>query len=239
MVVESEILLVHGAWSRAATWDAVIAALEASGRRVRAIDLPGHGDDATPPETVTLDHYVNRIVEALPTSGPPALLVGHSMGGISITAAAERAPERIRKLAYVAAFLPRDGESLLDLVRQGETSIRSAVRPGPTEGATVLDPASAAAFLCQDASPEQQARMLALIGPQPNAPQTTPVKVSEARFGRLPRAYVFCEQDRTVPPRLQRAMVDASPCAETVSLPCGHLPQLTAVEALAAALSRF
>ena len=239
MALESEILLVHGAWSRAATWDAVIEALAALGRRARAIDLPGHGKDATQPEAVTLDDYAERIVSELPDSGPPALLAGHSMGGISITAAAERAPQRIRKLVYIAAFLPKNGESLLGLVKQGDSSIRSAVRSGPVAGTTTLDPAVAAEFLCQDASMEQKARALALLGPQPNAPQTTPVNISEARFGRLPRAYVFCERDQTVPPALQRAMEAASPCGEKVSLPCGHLPQLTAAEALATALSRF
>ena len=71
--------------------------------------------------------------------------------------------------------------------------------------------------------------------PQPNRGQTDPVALTD-RFDRLPRAYVFCTADRTVTYPLQQAMAAASPCAETFTLDCGHLPQLTRPGALAAIL---
>ena len=63
---------------------------------------------------VTLDAYAERVCEAL-AAGPPAVLVGHSMGGVVVTQAAARTPEQVETLVYVAAFAPADGQSLLDL----------------------------------------------------------------------------------------------------------------------------
>jgi len=92
----ARIVLVHGAFGRAANWDRVAPGLRAAGHEVEAIDLPGQGDDPTPVAEVTLDGYAPRVCEAL-ASGPRAVLVGHSMGGVVITQAAARCPERIER----------------------------------------------------------------------------------------------------------------------------------------------
>ena len=228
----SRILLVHGAWGRADSWRGVARLLSRKGHDVTALNLPGHGDDPTPPETVGLADYAARIVEEL-EKGPPALLVGHSMGGMAISAAAELAPERIRKLVYLCAFLPRDGDSLLSLKKREAPTIGEAVRPGPAKGTTVLDPALAVGFLCHDASDAAKRQVQEGLGPQSNKAQTDPVHLTEARFGTVPRVYVVCEDDRTITPALQRAMATETPCEQVLSLPTGHLPQITAPIAVA------
>lgn len=232
MSESSRILLIHGAWGRADSWRGVARLLARKGHDVTAIDLPGHGDDPTPPETVRLADYAARIVEEL-ENGPPALLVGHSMGGMAISAAAELAPERIRKLVYLCAFLPRDGDSLLSLKKREAPTIGEAVRPGPVKGTTILDPGLAVEFLCHDASDAAKRQVQAGLGPQSNKAQTDPVHLTEARFGSVPRVYVVCENDRTITPELQRAMASETPCEQVLSLPSGHLPQITAPVALA------
>jgi len=220
------IVLVHGAWGSSASWGAVTPMLSATGREVLAIDLPGHGSDRTPPVQVSLNVYAARISEVLAQTGP-ALLVGHSMGGMAISAAAEQSPDLVRKLVYVTAFLPRDGQSLVDLMKQqGDTAIRDAVRPADVPGATVLDPDLAGKVLFSDVPEALRAKVIDGLCRQPNRPQTDRIHLTEARFGRIPRAYVFCERDRTISPALQRKMVEESPCDETFSLDCGHFPQL-------------
>ncbi|HTU31507.1 MAG TPA: alpha/beta fold hydrolase, partial [Solirubrobacteraceae bacterium] len=117
----ARLVMVHGAFSDARVWERVTPGLQAAGHSVQTLDLPGQGEDPTPVEQVSLDRYAAKVIEAL-SQGPPAVLIGHSMGGMSITQAAARAPESIQALIYVAAFLPEEGESLIDLTRRPEAA---------------------------------------------------------------------------------------------------------------------
>lgn len=234
----TRIVLVHGAWSNATTWNDVVPLLRAAGHSVIAVTLPGHGgDDAVPLSEVGLSSYAAHLAGIL-KQDEPALLVGHSMGGMAISAAAELVPDRIARLVYIAAFLPQSGQSLLDLIKaQNCPGIQPAVRRGAAPGSTELDPEIAAGVLFQDATPEQRRTGMAALTPQPNRGQTDAAQLSAERFGRVPRAYIFCEQDRTVLPALQHKMEAASPCSPTFSLDCGHVPQLTCPDRLAGLLN--
>jgi pimeloyl-ACP methyl ester carboxylesterase len=86
--------LVHGAFHGAWCWRKTVAELEKRGHQALAIDLPGQGDNTTPLSMVTLESMADRIVTTLDCSSGRAVLVGHSAGGMAISAAAEKAPER-------------------------------------------------------------------------------------------------------------------------------------------------
>jgi pimeloyl-ACP methyl ester carboxylesterase len=235
-------VLVHGAFGGASNWDLVIKELHAAGHEVQAIDLPGGGDDATPVGEVTLDAYAERICAALAEGSEPAVLVGHSMGGVAITHAAGRCPERVSLLVYVAAFLPRDGQSLLDLAGLPEGADDQVQANMVVEGAppvaTMPDAAAGDALFgaCTD---EQVAWGVERLRPQPVVPFTQPVSLSESAADGLARAYVLCNRDRAIPPALQRRMVRESPCAVVVELDTDHSPWLSATGDLVAALDRF
>ena len=106
-------VLVHGAFAGAWTWDRVVPLLEADGSTVLTLDLPSHGDDATPIAEATLDGYTAKVVELIDSADEPVVLVGHSMGGLVVSQAAEARPDKIERLVYLAAFLTEDGASLL------------------------------------------------------------------------------------------------------------------------------
>ena len=82
-------VLVHGAWHGAWCWNKVAPLLEAKGHTVVAPDLPGHGDDDTPRAGVTLESYAKKVADVVSAQDEKVILVGHSMGGIAITAGAE------------------------------------------------------------------------------------------------------------------------------------------------------
>ena len=88
--------------------------LEKHGHTVLAPDLPGHGKDKTPVADVTLQLYVDSVCKLLDAQREPVILVGHSMGGGIITQVAEERPERIKWLVYLAAALPRNGQSMFE-----------------------------------------------------------------------------------------------------------------------------
>uniref|UniRef100_UPI002FDF7911 alpha/beta fold hydrolase n=1 Tax=Pararhodobacter sp. TaxID=2127056 RepID=UPI002FDF7911 len=145
---------------------------------------------------------------------------------------AARQPAHVTAAVFVAALLPRDGESLLDLVqRQDAPGVRDFVRPGPVKGTTLLDPGAAQA-LFPEASPDLAAAAMAVLSPQPNRAQTDKAVVGPG-FARVPKAYVYCTEDRVVTHPLQRAMVAATPCEAEFTLECGHVPMLTQPRALA------
>ena len=107
----STYVLVHGSWHGGWCWDKVIPLLKARGHRVVAPDLPGHGRDKTPASDITLRAYADRVCDVLDAEAEPAILVGHSFGGLVITQAAEYRPEKIRTLVYLCAYLLRSGSS--------------------------------------------------------------------------------------------------------------------------------
>lgn len=240
----ARILLVHGAFGDASCWDRVLPGLRAAGHTVEAIHLPGAGADPTPVAEVTLDRYAQRVCEAL-AAGPPAVLVGHSMGGMVVTQAAADCPELIDRLVYVAAFLPAEGQSLIDLSKlpeaAGDAVQENLVVEGDPPVATMpADAARAGLFGCCD--DDQAAWGLARMGRQPVAPFTHSLHIDSARhesFAALPRAYVRCLQDLAVRPALQRRMLEAAGCDPVLEIDTDHCPWVSRVDELVAALDRL
>src|SRR5262249_15275097 len=105
-------VLVHGAFMGAWGWSSVADSLRAQGAKVTVVELPAHGADMTPLSGATLDAYVATVASAIDATGDSVVLVGHSMAGMVITSVAEQMPGKIEKLVYLAAFVPKDGDTL-------------------------------------------------------------------------------------------------------------------------------
>jgi pimeloyl-ACP methyl ester carboxylesterase len=231
-------VLVHGAFGGAWCWEHVRERLEAAGHTVVTLDLPGAGSDQTPVEAVTLDACADRVVEAL-AAGEPAVLVGHSMGGVVITQAAARAPEHVERLVYACAFMPANGQSLLDLTRYPEGAgdqIQANIRIEGDPPVAYLPDEAAAAAIYNCCSEEQVAWALPRRRPQAVAPYATPVDVDDEALAGIPRTYIVSLQDHALPPALQRRMIEEHPCGRVVELDTDHAPYLSATDELVAAL---
>lgn len=230
-------VLIHGAYHGGWCWRKVVPLLAAAGHAVDAPDLPGHGMGEAG-RAVTLDDYVAAVCGHVRRHDTPVVLVGHSMAGVVISAAAEREPERVQDLVYVTAYLPADGQSLTDLARADpESRVRVARVRGTDKGAfvAVRDEALIEAFY-GDSSMDDVAFARARLVPQAVAPMTQPVRLTRERFGRIPRLYIGCRRDRAITPALQRRMLAATPCARVVELDCDHSPFFSAPETLVATL---
>ena len=238
----ARIVLVHGAFAGAWCWEPVLPGLRAAGHTVETFDLPGSGEDRTPVAEVTLDAYATRVCEQL-AAGPPAVLAGHSMGGMVVTQAAARSPEQVVSLIYVAAFLPADGQSLLDLTAYPEAADdqvqANLVLEGDPPVATMpVEALRGALFGCCD--DEQAAWGIAHTRGQPGVPFTQPVSLgdppSEA-FAALPRAYITCLRDRAIPPAMQRRMFKDGGCDPVIEIDTDHSVWISRTDELVAALS--
>ncbi|MCZ7568769.1 MAG: alpha/beta fold hydrolase [Ardenticatenaceae bacterium] len=234
----STFVLIHGSWHGAWCWDKVKPLLEKQGHTVVAPDLPGHGQDKTPIPEITLQRFVDRVGQVLDAQSEPVILVGHSMGGVVITQTAEYRPDKIKTLVYLCAFLPRNGESLLQLAQQDtETLILPNLIINEAQGYHSVKEEAIREVFYHDCRDEDVARAKSLLVPEEAlAPVATPVQTSADNFGRIPRVYIECLRDQTIGLSLQKQMNTATPCQMVLSLDTGHSPFFSAPEALAAHL---
>lgn len=228
----STYLLVHGAWHGAWCWRQVTPLLERAGHRVIAPDLPGSGQDRTPLAEVSLAVYVERLTNLVDQADEPIILVGHSMGGMIISQVAEERPERITRLVYLAALLPQDGESAMQIasLHPKEASLPELTFDEKA-GVVRLRFPSARRMLYQDCPPADVALAERSLRPQALAPLRAPVHLSE-RFERVPRAYIACAADQAIAPAMQERFYTRTPCEGVASLPSGHSPFFSLPERL-------
>jgi pimeloyl-ACP methyl ester carboxylesterase len=114
----STFVLVHGAWQTASTWDLITPRLRAFGHKVWTPLLSGLENDSNAlSPSIGLQTHVADVVDVLTRENlREVTLVGHSYAGMIISGVAERERDRLNHLVYVDAFVPRDGQSILDLL---------------------------------------------------------------------------------------------------------------------------
>jgi pimeloyl-ACP methyl ester carboxylesterase len=233
----STFVLVHGAWHGAWCWDKVVPGLARAGHAVLAPDLASLGRDRTPVADVSLERWAEDVCKLIDTVAEPVVLVGHSRGGIVISEVAERRPDRIATLVYLTAFLLQDGETLLGIAETAEQSLVASnlIVADDRNSMTVRDDVIAEAFYAE-CTPEDVALARALLRPEATAPAATPVRVTQARFGSVPKVYIECLRDKAIPIALQRAMARDSACAIVASLDTDHSPFFSSPRPLSEAL---
>lgn len=234
----STYLLIHGSWHGAWCWYKIIPLLEQAGHKAIALDLPGHGRDWTAARDVSMQSYVDSVCQILDAQAEPVILVGHSRGGIVISQTAERRPEKIQTLVYLAAFLIPNGEAMLPTaLGDTESHIVSNLVVNEEQGYHMLKAEAFREALYADCSVEDVALATVLLTPEPNAPVATPLNLSDEKFGRVARVYIETLQDRGVTPTLQKKMYTATPCQKIISMETSHSPFLSAPEKLVSHLT--
>lgn len=227
----AEFLLIHGACHGAWCWRDVLPRLIAAGHSVRAIDLPAAGDDETPPEAVTLADYRDRVLSAIDDR---AILVGHSLGGVSIAAAAAAAPDRVAALVYLAAWAPTKGERARDLrVRYGCETLLGAIRMSEDRSSSTFDEASLQPIFYHDCPDGTVDYARPRLKPQPTLPSTEP---AAAVPDQVVRHYIRCLGDRAIPAAAQIDMSRTWPADRVHDLDCGHSPFFAQPDRLAGLL---
>ncbi|MDX2485617.1 MAG: alpha/beta fold hydrolase [Pseudodonghicola sp.] len=232
----ADFLLIHGSCHGAWCWRDVIPALTALGHGARAIDMPSHGDDSTPLDQVTLAGCRDAILAA---STPDTIIVGHSWGGYPISAAGEAAPEKMRALIYLCAYVPISGLSMIDMRKRAKRQpLMPAVRRAEDGLSYTFDPDRLRELFYHDCPDGTVAYAMPRLCPQATHPQTAPLTLTE-RYQTLPKAYVRCADDQAIPPEYQAEMVQDWPRDRVFSLPTSHSPFFAAPSALAALLDQI
>ncbi|MGA0603461.1 alpha/beta fold hydrolase [Caulobacter sp. KR2-114] len=229
------IVLVHGAFENASVWGHVTARLEADGYTVVAVDLPGRPGNPAAPDKVSLSLYGDTVVAALAKLDRPAVVVGHSFGGIVIADAAEKAPAKVRTLVFTAAYLPHDGDSLVSLAnRDPDAKVGPHLQINKEQGLASIDYAARADLFANGGSEGLRKAIPDLILDEPLAPLATPVHVTAGGFGRVDKVYIHTAADQVISPAFQARMVASTPVRREFTLATGHTPFLTDPDGLAA-----
>jgi pimeloyl-ACP methyl ester carboxylesterase len=221
-------VLVHGAWQAPYVWNTVKAELEKAGQKVVVVELPAHGDDFTSPAEASIDVYRDKVISAINNTNSKVILVGHSLGGVVVSAIAEKIPSKIKKLIYIAGFVPVNGQSLIDLANQDAQSLLGPALI-PSKDQLLLDVRRDAitSIFCQDGNDAVKKLVLDNYRAEPAIPFTNPVTLTDANFGSVDKYYIHTLQDHAIGIDLQNKMANSAHITKTFSVNTGHSPFLT------------
>ncbi len=226
--------LVHGAWHGAWCWERLVPELEGRGHRVVAVDLPI--DDPA----AAFSTYADVIVDAMEDEPEGAVLVAHSMGGLSVPIAASRLP--VRAVVFVCGLIPVPGRSLIDqLVDEPHLLVpgydAGLGEPDDAGRSSWVDVDLARATMYGDCDAETTAGAFDRLRPQGQAGYPEPCPLSE--LPDVEYAYVVGAEDRLVSPEWSRDAAAARLGVTPIELPGSHSPFLSRPGALAEVLARF
>ena len=217
-------VLVHGAFEDASVWQEVKKHLEKKGHEVISVDLPGRPSNPARPDEVSAEKYRDTIVKAI-GSRPHVILAGHSFGGIQISNVAEAIPQQIHALVYIAAYLPRDGESLQALsAADRDNKVGASFVVSPDYKTASIKASEAVSLFCADCPAAVKAGFHLLD--EPLGPMAQPVKLTAQNFGTVKRYYVTTLHDAVVSTAMQKEMYTATPVEKVYPIATGHTPFL-------------
>lgn len=236
------IVLVHGAWAGGWVWDCVLGPLREGGFTPVVVDLPGVGSGAG--ETVVdLDTVTDHVVAVLDSLEGPAVLVGHSGGGIVVSQVAERVPGSVAGLVYVAGMMLPSGMDFgmlcTELELPGPVGVSRWLVTSADGRTTAVPPEAGAAVFFHEAPVADAIAASRKLVPQQETARLMAPTITPERFGMVSRLYIECTLDRTVPIETQRGMQERVPGAQVISFSTDHAPQLSARTELVTAIIEF
>jgi pimeloyl-ACP methyl ester carboxylesterase len=232
------------------------------------IDLPGHGTEGyypvwyqapqdlramttevSPIAGISLQDNVNRVVSVLRRLGP-AILVGHSLGGATVSAVCNAAPHLVQRAVYMSGYCCSVRKSVAELfaLKENDDSLMHKL-PSFADGSVVLanrvnwrtnDPNVLALLRETYIADGTDAQLRASIGGlQPDEPwgaSLADCSLQPSTGGRVPRTYVRFTQDRAIPLALQNLMISDAGRFDVHDLEASHFGVLTKAPELAGIL---
>lgn len=227
-------LLVPGAWHGAWCWAWLTPLLQQAGHEVLTPDLGAIPAGANP-----LPLWAQQIAKLAQTAPAPVILLGHSRAGMIISEAASLAPDHIRTLVYLSAFLLPAGESLQSAMTQAEAGgAPDYLRPARARCLSLAPEAIIPRFYHLAPLPLAK-EAAARLHPEPVGTFSATATINPDQISPSRRVYIECSADRVIPLPLQRAMQAKLPCATVLALPSDHSPFICQPDQLAGHLNRI
>lgn len=236
----STYVLIAGAWHGSWCWSELAPMLRAAGHRVLTPDLRGMDDGTAAGLANPLATWADQIAELVSEQKDAVVLVGHSRAGLVISEVAERVPHKIDLLVYLCAFLLEDGQSLQEVAQQAaNAAVFQAATIVHGDGTATIDEKALPELFYNETPNQHLQHAQTRLVPEPLSSFTTPVHVSDHRYGTVWRAYIECTRDGAIPIASQRSMQAALPCGQVVELDSDHSPFFSMPARLAEVLERL
>lgn len=190
-------LFIHGAYHGAWCWDEVRTSLSKAGHETYALDLPGHGEDTTPRNQVTLDSYIQTVKNFILSNNlSKVILVAHSFGGVVISKVLDLVPERIEKIIFVTAMILNDGECFFDYLPK-EIKMKYKERALLSKDNTIEPNKDVFKAVLANACPSQSIfeNFFNKLNAQPISPYEQAVYLDKLKGGDTPSVYIQCSKD--------------------------------------------
>lgn len=192
-------VLVHGSWHDGAAWEPVAAPMRAAGHTVSCPTVAGHGIGVD--KAVDHNDCVASIVDHITDNDlTDIVLLGHSFGGTVIARVAEEVPDRLRRLIFWNAFVPKPGNSLMDELPPHYRELFSRLAAAsPDNTAMVPFPIWREAFL-QDVDLERAEAAYATLSSEPFQPWLDKLDLTRFYALQTPRSFLNATEDIALPP---------------------------------------
>lgn len=217
-------ILVHGAWADESAWGFVRNQLAVHGN-VEVVNLPAHGADNTYGVGVGLNDYVKVVTKAVNRHAGKVILVGHSMAGAIISQVAENIPNKIDKLIYVAAYLPKSGENVSGITNKFlNNQPIEAFEFNQDYTLVSIKKDAIPTVVCADCSPGMKETLVKYHRAEPVKGLNDNVTLT-TKFARVPKYYISTTNDYAVPYALQQQMIKNNGTVKKVyEMQTSHLP---------------
>ncbi|MET1056052.1 MAG: alpha/beta fold hydrolase [Pedobacter sp.] len=222
-------VIVHGAWQAPYAWNVLKEKLSKEGYSVDLVQLPGHGEDHSDPKSLHMETYINYVSDLITSMGTKVILAGHSMAGMIISGVAEKIPQQIEKLVYIAAYVPASGQSAYALSLLDKQSLLGAsLLVSEDQSEFDVKAEDMINIFCQDGTEEIAQLIRANYKPEPAAPFSDPVTLTRENFGNTRKYYIQTLKDNGIGNQLQKDMIAAAGITDSYELNTGHSPSLSA-----------
>lgn len=194
------IILIHGAWHAKWCWNKVIPLLTKHDHKIINIDLPGHGANQADFRKISLNTYVDYVTRILNDVSEPAVLVGHSFAGVTISQVAENIPQVIDRLIYVTAFVPKNGTSLMDEASKSMSQgVANELQINLRNNESELKTSERLDALFYNQCSKEDIRMIkTLLQKEPYSPLSDTISITGENYGKVKKFYIACDNDNSV-----------------------------------------
>lgn len=218
-------VLIHGSLIGGWCWNKIGKVLENKGHFVYAPDLPGHSTDSNiSAKEITFEKYVSFVCNLVNGIEGKIILVGHSLGGAIVTKVIEHVISKIEKVIYVCAIVPKNGDTIGELMKSDSISeVNNSVQINKEKMQIEVNFEKIDEVIFNGCDKNDIAYAKKMVVPQPFLPFTEPIILENEYFKMVGRIGIVCTEDKSLSPAIQEQMYRDAGC-KMFFLNSGHAP---------------